>query len=99
MKITEKRTAHAKQIKRLFDEMGWFDKEPKKSSYVALSLEMNSANGITADNLYLAALYVEQYTDENVLNDIGTFEIMAIIDRECSTVFSGEPETYGPRGL
>ena len=84
----ERRTAKSRDMLELFNAAGWFDKQPEIGKYVALSLEFNSPAGITANILYIAALYVEQYTDDDVLRDLDTADIMTIIDRECTTVFT-----------
>lgn len=84
MKITEKRVAYADTIKRLFDNMGWFNLNEKKAVMVSSALEfVGTENGITAERLYYAALYVEQYTDPGALEGLDTADIMAIISRKC----------------
>lgn len=94
MKITEKRVANVVQIRPFFHRMGWFDRDPKTRGTVALWLKSKSlpSGGITAENLYTAALYVEQYTDPNTLEGMDTVDIMGLIDGECVRVFEIQGE-------
>lgn len=85
--IIEKRKTSALYMRNLFERMGWFDRDKGQGAWVALSLEFNSAEGITADQLRIAALYVEHYTDPDTLEGLDTADIMMLICKECTTVF------------
>lgn len=97
MKVTEKRIVNCYQVRPFFRSMGWFDRDPNKGNVVALWLKYKSltagpAVGITAEDLYTAALYVEQYTDPDVLDGLDTADIMWLIDGECIHFFEIQGE-------
>lgn len=85
--IIEKRKTNALCMRNLFEHMGWFDRDKGQGAWVALSLEFNSAEGITAEQLRIAALYVEHFTDQDTLEGLDTADIMMLLCKECTTVF------------
>lgn len=100
MKITEKRVVDCVRVRPFFLEMGWFDRDPKTGNTVAMWLKSKSlqASGITNEDLYTAALYVEHYTDPDILEGLDTADIMGLINGECRHIFEiqGGGTTNGP---
>ena len=72
---------------------------PEERRLIARELEALSYAGISAEELHIAALYVEQYTDPDTLEGLDLADIMTMIDRECTTLFELEHYDNGPAGI
>lgn len=95
----ERRVTSAATMTDFFNRMGWFDRMPEERRLIARELEHQSTDGITAETLHVAALYVELYTGPDALEGLGTTDIMTLIDRECTTLFELRDYDHGPSGI